>query len=76
MSERKGRPTEKKIPTIVVYKKSSTAKKHYLFITEEGVDGIINGRKKKPLLPSNYEIVDIGIGESFINKYKKEYKIK
>lgn len=76
MIERKGRPAEKKIPTIVVYKKSQTAKKHYLFITEEGVDEILNGRKKKPLLPSNYEIVDIGIGESFINKYKKEYKIK
>lgn len=72
----KGRPIEKKIPTVVVYKKSSTAKKHYLFITEDGVDEIINDRKKKPLLPSNYEIVDMGIGESFIDRYKQEYNIK
>lgn len=72
----KGRPIEKKIPTVVVYKKSSTAKKHYLLITEDGVDEIINDRKKKPLLPSNYEIVDMGIGESFIDRYKQEYNIK
>lgn len=72
----KGRPIEKKIPTVVVYKKSPTAKKHYLLITEDGVDEIINDRKKKPLLPSNYEIVDMGIGESFIDRYKQEYNIK
>jgi len=73
--ESKGRPSEKKIPTVVVYKKP-TGKKYYLLITESGVDEIIDSSKRKPLLPNNYEIVDMGIGESFIEKYKKQYNIK
>jgi hypothetical protein len=73
--ESKGRPSEKKIPTVVVYKKPS-GKKYYLLVTESGVDEIIDSSKRKPLLPNNYEIVDMGIGESFIEKYKKQYNIK
>jgi hypothetical protein len=72
--ESKGRPAEKKIPVIVVYKKP-TGKKYYLLITESGVDDIIDPSKRNPLLPDNYEIVDIGIGESFIGTYKKQYNI-
>ena len=71
----KGRPSEKKITTVVVYKKP-TGKKHWLLTTEEDIDEIINSRKRNPLLPNNYEIVEIGIGKSFIEKYKKEYNIK
>jgi hypothetical protein len=73
--ESKGRPSEKKIPTVVVYRKPS-GKKYYLLVTESGVDEIIDSSKRKPLLPNNYEIVDMGIGESFIEKYKKQYNIK
>ena len=71
----KGRPSEKKITTVVVYKKP-TGKKHWLLTTEEDIDEIINSRKRNPPLPNNYEIVEIGIGKSFIEKYKKEYNIK
>ena len=71
----KGRPSEKKITTVVVYKKP-TGKKHWLLTTEEDIDEIINSRKRNPLLPNNYEIVEISIGKSFIEKYKKEYNIK
>ena len=73
--ENKGRPVEKKIPTVVVYKKP-TGKKYYMFITEEGIDAIINPTKRKQLIPSNFEIVDIGLGESFVNSFKKQYDIK
>ena len=73
--ENKGRPIEKKITTVVVYKKP-TGKKYYLLTTEDGVDSILNPAKRKPLLPESFEIIDIGIGESFIEKYKKLYKIK
>jgi hypothetical protein len=73
--ESKGRPSEKKIPVIVVYKKP-TGKKYYLLITESGVDDIIDPSKRNPLLPDNYEIVDLGIGESFIKTYKKQYNIE
>jgi len=73
--ESKGRPTEKKIPTVVIYRKP-TGKKYYMLITESGVDDVLDSLKKKPLIPNNYEIVDMGVGESFIEKYKKQYNIK
>lgn len=73
--EGKGRPVEKKIPVVVVYKKP-TGKKYYMLITEEEIDQVINPPKKNSLLPDNFEIVDMGVGESFILKFKKQYNIK
>jgi hypothetical protein len=73
--ENKGRPSENKIPTVVIYRKP-TGKKYYMLITESDIDTIIDASKRKPVLPNNYEIVEIGIGESFIEKYKKQYNIK
>jgi len=73
--ESKGRPAEKKLLTVVVYKKP-TGKKHYLFTTESEIDEVLSNSKRKPLIPNNYEIVDMGIGESFINQFKKQYDIK
>ena len=35
---------------------------------------IISSRSK--LLPEGSQIVDLGVGKSFIEKYKKKYKIK
>tara|TARA_R110001592_G_C12902279_1_gene726747 strand:- start:554 stop:775 length:222 start_codon:yes stop_codon:yes gene_type:complete len=71
----KGRPTEKPITTVIVYKKP-TGKKHWMFITEEHIDEINNSRKRNPLLPNNYKIVEMGIGESFVSLYKNQYNIK
>ena len=73
--ESKGRPSEKKLVVVVVFKKP-TGKKHYMMITESSVDDIIDGKKRNPLIPNNYEIVDMGVGESFIAKYKEQYNIK
>jgi hypothetical protein len=73
--ESKGRPAEKKLVTVVVFKKP-TGKKHHMMITESSVDDIIDNSKRKPLIPNNYEIVDMGIGESFIKSFKKQYDIK
>jgi hypothetical protein len=73
--EGKGRPSEEKIPVVVVYKKP-TGKKHYLLISEADMDSILDNSKRKPVLPNNYEIVDMGVGKSFIEKYKKQYNIK
>jgi len=71
----KGRPSEKKLTTVVVYKKP-TGKKYWMLTTESGVDEVINSRKRNPLLPNNYEIIEIGVGEAFIETYKKQYNIK
>ena len=71
----KGRPSEKKFTTVVVYKKP-TGKKYWMLTTESGVDEVINSRKRNPLLPNNYKIIEIGVGEEFIDLYKKQYNIK
>jgi hypothetical protein len=73
--ESKGRPAEKKLVTVVVYKKP-TGKKYYLLTTESEIDEVLSNSKRKPLIPNNYEIVDMGIGESFIKSFKKQYDIK
>jgi len=73
--ESKGRPAEKKLVTVVVYKKP-TGKKHYLFTTESEIDEVLSSSKRKPLIPNNYEIIDMGIGESFIKQFIKQYNIK
>jgi hypothetical protein len=73
--ESKGRPAEKKLVTVVVYRKP-TGKKYYLMTTESEIDEVLSNSKRKPLIPNNYEIVDMGIGESFIESFKKQYNIK
>tara|TARA_B100001996_G_scaffold135640_1_gene103279 strand:+ start:190 stop:390 length:201 start_codon:yes stop_codon:yes gene_type:complete len=39
------------------------------------VDRIINSRARKPIIPIDAKILDIGVGEVFLEKYKKKYKI-
>jgi hypothetical protein len=73
---RTGRPKSEKTIICVVYKKP-TGKKYYLntYVNYE-LDAIITNRKHIPLIPNNFEIVDIGIGDSYIETYKKQYNIK
>ena len=54
---------------VVVYKKSQNAKKKYMsvFKNEQTPDRIINMNARKPLIPNDYVIEDIGMGESFID---------
>ena len=73
--ESKGRSAEKKLLTVVVYKKP-TGKKYYLYTTESEIDEVLSNSKRKPIIPNNYEIVDMGIGESFIEQFTKQYNIK
>lgn len=63
---------------VVVYKKSKTAVKKYMtvFENEPTPDRIINLNARKPLIPNNYIIEDIGVGESFIEYYKQKHKVK
>lgn len=60
---------------VVVYKKTKTSKKYYMIITDIHIDIINNLRATKPIVPHKYEIVEIGVGTSFINSYSKTYKI-
>ena len=63
---------------VVVYKKSEKASKRYVkvFLDELTPDRIINLNARKPLIPNNYVIEEIGVGESFIERYKVKYKVK
>jgi len=67
----RGKPT-----TVVVYKKTKTSKTFYMIVTDIHIDIINNGRATKPIIDHKYEIVDIGVGTSFINSYAKTYKIQ
>jgi len=72
---RTGRPASEKIMICVVYKKL-TGKKHYLNTYKNfELDSIISNRKHIPVIPDDCEIVDIGVGKSYIERYKKQYKI-
>lgn len=64
------------VPVVVVHKGPRKNSKSQLEIfTNIRVDDIIDVKKRKPLIPHQNEILDIGVGESFVERYKKKYKI-
>jgi len=65
------------IPVVVVHKGPRKNSKVILEVFENTrVDDIINLRKLKPLIPKENEILDIGVGLSFVERYKKKHKLK
>lgn len=63
-------------PVVVVHKGPRKNSKIQLEIfNNTRPDDIIDGNKRKPLIPHENEILDIGVGESFFKRYKKKYKI-
>lgn len=60
---------------VVVYRKTKTSKKYYMIVTNIHLDVINNLRATKPIIPHKYEIVEMGVGHSFIEYYAKTYKI-
>jgi hypothetical protein len=62
-------------PTIVVVYKKKWGNKVYIkvFTDQPTPDKIILENTK--LLPKGAEILDLGVGESFINRYKKKHKL-
>lgn len=47
-----------------------------VFQDEVSPDRIINLNARKPLIPNNYVLDEIGVGQSFINYYKQKFNIK
>ena len=66
----------KKTPTVVVYQKSTRSKVFYMMVTTQPVDVVIDSKKKKPLVDHKYEMIEVGVGESFIKQWMKQFKIK
>jgi hypothetical protein len=62
----------------VVHKGPRKNSKIILEVYSDGtrVDDIISTTKRKPLIPKESEILEIGIGISFVERYKKKYKLK
>ena len=65
------------VEVVVVHKGPRKNSKKILQIFENTrVDDIINTRKLKPLIPKENELLEIGVGLSFVERYKKKHKIK
>lgn len=65
------------IPSVIVVHKGPRKNSKIILQSFENtrVDDIINTRKLKPLIPNENEILEIGVGDSFIERYKKKYKL-
>ena len=61
---------------VVVHKGPRKNSKIYIDIfTNIRVDDIIDNTKRNPIIPREHEILEIGIGESFLTRYKSKYKV-
>lgn len=66
----------KGMPIYVVYKKPRAKKLRIAEFVGYGIDEILDGNKRKPPIPHNYEIVDVGIGSSFLERFKSKHSKK
>lgn len=63
----------KGMPIYVVYKKPRAKKLRIAEFIGYSIDEILDGNKRKPPIPHNYEIVDMGIGSSFFGRFKNKH---
>ena len=65
-----------KIPIVCVYKGSrKNSKIHIEVFNNILVDDIISTTKRKPLIPKDSQILELGVGTGFLEKYKKKSKL-
>ena len=72
----RGRPAANNLPVVVVWKASRHRRskpKIKIFKTKH-VDDVLEG--KVAGIPKNAIYLDIGVGKSFIERYKKKHKLK
>jgi len=64
-------------PIVVMFKTSnrSNAQTKMKVFNNRNVDEVINPKIKLPGIPENAVWLEVGIGESFIQKYKLKYKL-
>lgn len=67
-------PNFEKVPTVAVYRKRTDGN-CYMMVTEQHVDVVNNAQARKPLIPHKYQIIELGVGSSFIEYWMKKYKI-
>lgn len=64
-----------KPPIVAVYRKTKSSKKFYMLVTAKSVDIVNCAIAKKPLIDHKYEIISLGIGQSFIELWMQSHKI-
>lgn len=63
-------------PVVVVHRSTDKNSKIQLDIfTDIRVDDVIDGNKRKPPIPHEHEILEIGVGKDFEKKYREKYKL-
>lgn len=63
-------------PVVVVHKgPRKNSKIEIKIFTDIRVDDIIDGNKRKPPIPNEHEILDIGVGSGFEKRYREKYKL-
>ena len=62
--------------TVVVFRKRKNSKPLMAVFTANRVlpDHIIDSAKRKPLIPHNWYLDELGLGEGLIAYYQKKYK--
>lgn len=60
---------------VVVHQKGKGKPKMSVFLDDNMLDRILNGHARKPIIPFEEEIIEIGVG-NFIDDYKKKHNIK
>jgi len=64
-----------RLPFVVVYKKNK-GRKYFMKVLYIDLEDIIHNKKRNPPIPHEYELIEIGLGVTFIEQYKERYKIK
>jgi len=66
-----------KPPIFVVYKIMRRKKEIITIVRfdESKLDDVIDGKIKEPFIPEKAEVLEIGVGHIFEEKYKKKYKL-
>ena len=66
---------ELKPQVVVVWRKSDRAQKRYMTVFNNiKVDDILI-EKRKPLIPNEYVLDEVGVGSSLIEEYMYKYKL-
>lgn len=60
---------------VVVYRRKLNAKPEMAIFENASVDDVLNSKKRKPLIPNNWTIEEVGVGESLISYYENKLKI-
>ena len=65
----------KDMPTVIVFKTSNRSNaKTKMKVINKNIDYVLSA-KKIPGIPAIAEWLEVGVGESFINKYKQKYDL-